>query len=138
MWKRLTGRSARSRADSDDPRLAGRTYAIPFGTVWDAAAQLAGGRLRGWAATRLDDQNGVLEGRVRGPLRLLAADFVITVTLDENAQTRVDLTVQGRRPGGDFGVNTWRVGRFCGALDRALGAGPRQVLNVRIRGARAA
>lgn len=138
MWKGLRERSARTHADSDDPELVGRTYAIPFGVVWDAAAELAGGGLRGWTTTRLDDQSGVLEARVRGLVLRFPADVVVTVTLDENAQTRVDLTAEGRHRGGDIGVNGRRIRRFCTALDGALAARPHQVLNVRIRGTRAA
>ena len=138
MWKGLTQRSARTSADSAEPKLAGRTYAIPSGTVWDAVVQLAGGGLRGWTATGMDDQSGLLEARVRGSFLRLPADFVITVTLDENVQTRVDLTAEGRHRGGDLGANARRIQRFCAALDRALAAGPDQVLNAPVKAVRAA
>lgn len=138
MWKGLTERAVRTSPDSAEPKLVGRTYAIPSGAVWDAAVQLAGGELRGWTTTRMDDQGGVIEARVRGMILPLPADFVITVTLDENAQTRVDLTAEGRHRGGDLGANGRRVHRFCAALDRALAAGPHQVLNAPIKAVRAA
>ena len=121
-----------------EPKLAGRTYAIPSGIVWDAAVQLAGGRMRGWTTTGTDDQRGVIEARVRGMILPLPADFVITVTLDENAQTRVDLTAEGRHRGGDLGAGVRRIHRFCTSLDGALAAGPDQVLNARIKAVRAA
>lgn len=130
MGNGLADRSARASTDAADTNLAGRTYAIPFARVWDAAVQLASGGLRGWTAPRLDDQKGVLEARVCGLVLRYPADFVITISLDENAQTRVDLTALSRRRGGDFGVNVRRIRRFCTALDRALAAGPHQVLNV--------
>lgn len=134
MWKGFTDRCAHSSADAADARLVGRTYAIPFSEVWDAAARLAGGGLRGWTTPCLDDQQGVLEARVRGLVLRFPADFVITVALDENAQTRVDLTARGKHRGGDFGVNARRINRFCNALDEALAAGPHQVLNAPQRG----
>ena len=138
MWKGLNSRFACSSAESDDPGLAGRTYAIPFGVVWEAALRLAGGGLQGWTVTRSDDVGGTIEGRVRSFFLFFPADIVISVSLDANAQTRVDLTAESRHRGGDLGVNAWRIRRFCAALDRAASAGPNQVLNVRIRGARAA
>jgi len=138
MWKGFTERSAQTSSDAGDPKMAGRTYAIPFGTVWDAAARLAGGGLRGWTAPRLDDHEGVLEAQVRGRILRFPADIVIRISLDENVQTRVDLTAQVRHRGGDFGVNERRIRRFCTALDRALDAGPDTVLDPRIRGVRAA
>lgn len=128
MWKGFTHSSAQTSADAGDSKLLGRTYAIPFGTVWDAAARLADGGLRGWMAPRLDDQDGVLEVQVRGLILRFPADFVIRVSLDENVQTRVDLTARRRHRGGDFGINERRIRRFCTALDRALGAGGPQAV----------
>ena len=128
MGKGFIDRSAGTSADAGDPKLPCRTYAIPFGTVWDAAARLANGGLRGWMAPRADDQEGVLEARVRGLILRFPTDFVIRVSLDENVQTRVDLTALRRHRGGDFGVNERRIRRFCTALDRALGADGRQAV----------
>lgn len=136
LW--LTGRSARSSATCDDPGLAGRTYAIPFRTVWDAVVRLAGGGLRGWTLQDSDDTEGVVDARVRGLVLPLPATVVITVSLDDNVQTRVDLVAEALHRGRGFGANARRIRRFCSALDRALGAGTHQVLNVRIRGGRAA
>ena len=138
MWHGFTTRSAHSSADSDDPGLVGRTYAIPFKTVWESIARLAGGGLRGWAIADSDETAGIVEARVRGFVLRLPAAVEITVSLDDNAQTRVDLAAEGRHRGGDLGANARRIRRFCSALDRALEAEPNQVLNVRIRGERAA
>ncbi len=138
MWQGFTRRSARSSEDSGDPGLAGRTYAIPFGTVWDAAVHLADGGLRGWKIKESDDTDGVAEARVRSSLLPLPAAVTIRVSLDENAQTRVDVTAEGRHRGGDLGANARRIRRFFSALDRAVNAGTNQVLNVRIHRGRAA
>jgi hypothetical protein len=49
---RPTGRGfAATAPDSTDRRLRGRTYAVPFEHVWQAARSLAGGGLRGWTLT---------------------------------------------------------------------------------------
>lgn len=138
MWQGFTSRSAQSSADSADQGLVGRTYSIPFGTVWDAARRLAAGGLRGWTMTNSDDIAGILEARVRGLVLRFPATIVITVSLDRNAQTRVDLSAEGRHRGGDLRANARRIRRFCSALDRALEAEPHQVLSVRTRAGRAA
>lgn len=138
MWHGFTNRFAHSSADSDDPGLAGRTYAIPFGIVWEAAVRLAAGGLRGWSVTGSDDTAGIIEARVQGLVPRLPAAIVIAISLDDDAQTRVDLSAEAQHRGGDIGVNARRIRRFCSALDRALAAQPDQVLNVRIRGGRAA
>lgn len=138
MWQGFSSRSAHSSADSDDPGLVGRTYAIPFRTVWEAVVRLAGGGLWGWATTDSDETAGIVEARVRGLILRFPATVEITVSLDDDAQTRVDLAADGRHRGGDLGANARRIRRFCSVLDRALEAEPNQVLNVRIRRGRAA
>ena len=88
--------------------------------------------------TESDETAGIIEARVRGILLRLPATAVITVGLDDNAQTRVDLAAEARHGGGDLGVNARRIRRFCSALDRVLEAEPDQVLNAWIKGGRAA
>ena len=55
----LRGNHAATEVDALDPALRGRTYAIPFETVWQAVVGLAGGGLRGWSIESADDQIGV-------------------------------------------------------------------------------
>ena len=95
FWKGLAGQDARTSPDSDDPALVGRTYAIPFGTVWDAVVRLASGGLKGWRIARWDDQIGIVAADVKSWPLPLAATVLISVKLDADGQTRVDMCVRG-------------------------------------------
>jgi len=113
--------SARTSADAADRRLVGRTYAIPFAHVWDAALDLVRGELPRWHARWWDEEEGVIQALTRGHLSRRASDVVIRIGLDELAQTRVDLRSTSRsRQLGDFGSNTRLIGAFIAALDRKL------------------
>lgn len=118
-WRGLTRNIAETSADADDPRLVGRTYAIPFERVWQAALAIAR-RKRLWRITEEDDREGLIRLEARTPIFRFADDVAIHVTLDEDAQTRVDMRSASRKGIGDFGKNPRRVGRFFRALDRAL------------------
>jgi hypothetical protein len=116
----LSRNGARTSAKSDDPRLRGRTYAVPFDYVWQAAIKLASGGLRGWTLLYSDDQDGVIRAEAR-PLALrTVADVNILIVLDEDAQTRVDMESSSRKGFADLGANSRRIARFFKALDRAL------------------
>lgn len=128
LWTALTSNHVETVPGAEDPRLTGRTYAIPFATVWDASVRLAAGGLKGWQMVRWDDQEGTLEAHVRGVLLALPALVTIQVSLDENAQTRVDLEAKGEGSRGDLGANARRTGRFFAALDRELGANGSNIL----------
>lgn len=131
MWKGFTESAARTSPDSDDPALAGRTYAIPFDPVWQAALRLAGGGLRGWKLISSDDQLGVIRTDVRSPLLPLEANVLVSVTLDPNGQTRVDMSALGNHRGGDLRVNYRRIRHFFRSLDLALEVRPGQILETR-------
>lgn len=124
----LTEHQATTDPTSEDPRLLGRTYAIPFEAVWQAATQLAGGGIRGWALWVADDQIGLIEASTN-PFLGSAADVRITIGLDENAQTRVDLTSTSRSAHGDLGRSRRNIGTFLRRLDRFLEARPGQILD---------
>lgn len=125
----LTENRATTDPASEDPRLIGRTYAIPFENVWQAAKQLASGRLKGWTLWVADDQDGLMEASLRPYLFLKAADVRIVIGLDENAQTRVDLASVSRTERGDFGRSRRAIGRFLEQLDALLHAAPGQILD---------
>ena len=125
----LTEHRAQTDPTSEDERLLGRTYAIPFEDVWQAARKLASGGLKGWSVWVADDQEGVIQASTSAFLFLKAADVHIHVGLDENAQTRVDLTTVSRTERGDLGRCRRTIGRFLRALDKALGAGADQILD---------
>lgn len=105
---------------ADDERLRGRTYAIPFQDVWQASLDLAGGELKRWEVTEHDDHEGVIQGRVRGRLPRRDSRITIRITLDENAQTRVDVRAMSEEVKADLGSNARRIHRFYKALDRSL------------------
>ena len=120
----LTG-TARTSIDATDQRLLGRTYAIPFSRVWDAALDLVRGGLPRWHVRWWDEEAGIIQALSRSRFSRRASDVVIRIRLDEQAQTRVDLRSTSRsRRMGDFGSNTRLIGAFTVALDRILVATP--------------
>lgn len=125
----LTEHRAITDPTSPDPRLTGRTYAIPFEDVWQAAKRLASGELKGWNLWVADDQAGRLEASTTKFLFLPAADVHVRIGLDENAQTRVDVMSASRTERGDLGRSRRTIGRFLQRLDQALDAQPGQILD---------
>jgi hypothetical protein len=106
--------------DHWDPRLRGRTYAIPFEQVWQASLALANGGLRRWHVVSSDDYEGVIQAESKTLVLRFTDDVTIRVYLDEDAQTRVDVESRSRKGSADFGANARRVGHFLRALDRKL------------------
>lgn len=106
---------------AEDPRLRGRTYAIPFDRVWTEALALASGGLRGWSLVEADDQDGVIRADARRLVRRSVDHIVVRVGLDEDAQTRVDAESVSTEVRFDLGTHARRIGRFFRALDRRLG-----------------
>jgi hypothetical protein len=125
----LTEHEAATDPDAEDSRLRGRTYAIPFEVVWQASLRLVRGGIGGWSLGRSDDRMGIILALSRGPVFGSEADVHITVGLDRNAQTRVDLRVVSRTERGDLGRSRRVVGRFLKRLDRELDARPGQILD---------
>ena len=103
-----------------DPRLRGRTYAIPFEQVWQAACSLANGGLRRWRILQADDYEGIIQAEARTLVFGFVDDVLIRVYLDRDAQTRVDMQSRSRKGRVDFGTNARRIRRFFRALDRRL------------------
>ncbi|MFG1690665.1 DUF1499 domain-containing protein [Gemmatimonadota bacterium] len=125
----LTENRVETDPHSEDHRLRGRTYAIPFDRVWKAALRLAAAELRGWRVTHADDESGVIQAESKTLVLRFVDDVQIDVTLDENGQTRVDLTSASRVGKGDLGKNARRVGKFLKRLDRKLDAKPGEILD---------
>ncbi|HUH13871.1 MAG TPA: DUF1499 domain-containing protein [Longimicrobiales bacterium] len=121
VWRGLTQNAAATSQDHDDPRLRGRTYAIPYERVWQAAVHLAGGGLRGWRVLESDDQRGTLRAEARARLTGAVDDVYVRVYLDRDAQTRVDARAAARDAKRDYGRNARRLRRFFEALDQGLG-----------------
>lgn len=129
LWRGLTEHRVDTNPAHTDPRLRGRTYAISFDRVWNACTELAGGGLRRWWVARADDQRGVIDARQKTMVLRRVDDVRIYVSLDNNGQTRVDVTSRSRTKRGDLGTNARRVYRFFRALDRKLEATPAQILD---------
>ena len=131
IGRALTSNVAETAQAHEDPRLRGRTYAIPFEDVWSAARALATVGLRGWRLVSADDEAGVMNVEATTRLRRRIDDVVIRITLDENAQTRVDARSAARTGSGDLGRNARRLGRFFRALDEAVVEARRHRLDAR-------
>lgn len=129
LWRGLTEKRADTNPAHTDPRLRGRTYAIPFDRVWNACMELAGGDLPRWWVARADDQRGVIDARQKTLVFRFIDDVRIYVSLDNNGQTRVDMASRSRKGHGDLGANARRIHRFFRALDRHLEATPREILD---------
>jgi len=125
----LTQNQAHTAPDSPDRRLRGRTYAIPFDAVWNASLSLAQGGIRGWSVVSSDDEEGVIVAESKTLIWRFIDDVVITIGLDENAQTRVDARSQSRVGNADLGRNPRTLRSFFRKLDRALSAQPGQILD---------
>ena len=129
LIRAVSKNAAQTAPDDPDSRLRGRTLAVPFDRVWQNARELAG-NLRGWRVVDADDQNGVIRAEATNLIGRIG-DVVITISLDEDAQTRVDLTSTSRKTGGDLGTNARRIGKFLRHLDRALATAGTQAKTAR-------
>jgi uncharacterized protein (DUF1499 family) len=105
-----------------DPRLRGRTYAISFERVWQAARTVAGTKMRRWRIVEEDDYEGIIRAEATTLVFRFVDDVQIRVFLDPDAQTRVDMYSASRKGVGDLGTNARRIGRFMHRLDRELEA----------------
>ena len=123
----LTGNRAETRPDAEDPRLRGRTYAIPFEQVWPAALSLAAEFPR-WSVLRADDHSGEIVAEASTLVFHFVDDVTIRILLDPDAQTRVDLESRSRKGRADLGVNARRIARFLRKLDQRLDARPAKIL----------
>ena len=120
LGRGLSGNHARTSQTDVDPRLQGRTYAVPFEQVWQAALALAGGGLRRWHIVESDDYEGVIKAESKTLMLRYIDDVIITIQLDHDAQTRVDMESRSRKGSLDFGANARRTGKFFRALDQKL------------------
>ncbi len=129
ILKGLTEYQATTDPTSEDRRLRGRTYAIPFEDVWQASLALCGGGLRGWDVLSADDQRGVIEAISETLVFGHKDDIRVEIQLDENAQTRVDLWSASQKGRANLGRNRRVIGKFLRRLDRRLAAKPGQILD---------
>ncbi len=116
----LTRNVALTAPASPDPRLRGRTYAVPFEDTWQVASELMDGGLKRWELLDSDDREGVLRGVAGAPLARFISTVTVRITLDRDAQTRVDGLAASRTARADLGSNARKLHRFFTALDRGL------------------
>ena len=98
---------------------------------YDYAGELAGfleEDIAGWEVLRWDDRTGVIFIEAQVALLRRTDDVRIRITLDRNAQTRVDVESVARQGKVDFGRNARRIGRFLSRLDEATEAQGDQIL----------
>lgn len=129
LWVALTRNRAQTDPRHPEPRLRGRTYAVPFARVWKAALKLASEDMRGWALLEADEDSGVIRAESTTPVFRFVDDVQIRISLDENGQTRVDMSSESRIGRGDLGKNARRIHAFFRKLDRSLGVGSGQILD---------
>lgn len=120
--KALGDGGAETRPDSRDPRFRGRTYAIPFEDVWQAALALL--ERIGCSLRRANDRDGIIIAESSSMFPRRVDDVTISVVLDRDAQTRVDMRSIARDGKSDLGANARRVTRFFELLDRRLAERP--------------
>ncbi len=120
IWKSLTQNSAQTRENADDTRLRGRTYVVPFATVWDEIIKMIESHPR-WKLIRADEGTGLIHAEARTPVFRFVDDVRFKLKLDRNALTRVDMWSASRVGRGDLGTNARRIARFYRDLDRRLG-----------------
>ncbi len=126
--KALTRNRAQTHPGSPDPRLRGRCYTIPFDQVWTAATLLADSGLPGWSVRSWNDREGVIQAEARTRIFRWVDEVTIRISLDANAQTRVDVTSKSQKGAADLGANARRIISFLKALDAKLDATPEQIL----------
>lgn len=129
LWSGLTRNRASTDPRHEDPRLRGRTYAIPFVKVWGGALELASGGLRGWTLVEADEDRGILRAESTTPVFRFVDDVRVEISLDEYGQTRVDAVSSSRTGKGDLGTNARRIRKFFRALDERVGADARTILD---------
>lgn len=115
----LTHHEAETAPDSEDPRLRGRRYGVPFHAVWVAALELAG-TLPRWRVVETSPTLGDIRVEARSRVLGRVVEVAIHVRLDDVGATRVDVRSASRKWLGDLGANARRIDSFLRRLDRAL------------------
>lgn len=124
----LRGNHARTDARAEDPQLRGRTYAIPFESVWQTCLGV-GRELPRWSVHRSDDKAGRIQSVVASGALFPAVYVNIDVGLDHNGQTRVDVEATSASERSNFGRSRRLVIRFVSELDNRLSLKPGDVLD---------
>jgi uncharacterized protein (DUF1499 family) len=126
MRRVLGDGAAETRPDARDPRFRGRTYPIPFEDVWQAALALV--TELGCHVRLANDRDGIIIAQASARLPRRVDDVTVSVILDQDAQTRVDMRSIAREGKSDMGGNARRVTRFFQLLDSRMTDLPRSRL----------
>jgi hypothetical protein len=121
LWQSLAANRAETAPEASRPSLRGRTYAIPFDRVWQAATELADGGLRGWSLHAADDIEGIFSAERRVWWQTIQVD--VRIGLDPDGQTRLDLQACCCDSMPDLGASRRTIQRFTQTLDRRLSRG---------------
>jgi hypothetical protein len=124
IWRGLTHNRAFTDDEAPDPALRAREYPVPYAAVWQAALSVTQ-EMRGWTLTASDPVTGEIVAEARTRLWQFVDDVWIRISLDEDGQTRVDMTSGSRAGRADLGTNARRIARFLHALDRHV-LGPKR------------
>ena len=119
LLRALTINRAFTDAEADDPRLRGRSYAVPFAEVWAVAQDIAR-NTPGWTLVSSDPRAGEIVAEATTRLWRSIDDVWIRLSLDEAGQTCVEMASASRKGGGDLGRSTRRIARFLRSLDARL------------------
>jgi uncharacterized protein (DUF1499 family) len=119
LLRALTTNRAFTDAKADDPRLRGRSYAVPFAEVWAVALDIAQ-NTPGWTILSSDPRSGEIVAEATTRLWRFTDDVWIRLSLDEDGQTCVEMASASRKGSGDLGTNTRRIARFLRSLDARL------------------
>jgi len=121
LIRALTTNRAFTDPRSEDPRLRGHTYGIPFAVVYGAVLAEVESRPR-WTLVDARPVEGEIQAEARTLLWRFTDDVWIRLSLDSQGQTRVDMVSASRVGRGDLGTNARRIARFLHAVDRRLRA----------------
>lgn len=120
LWTTLRQTTAATTDAPADPRLQSQTYAIPFEEVWRSALALADGGLRGWSLIDSDDQEGIITAEARPLILPGINDVTVTIGLDADAQTCVNVRAASRDARLGLGTNHRHIARFMRTLHATL------------------
>ena len=76
-----------------------------------------------------DEDEGVVQAEATTRLLRFVDDVVIRISLDHDAQTRVEMESRSRVGRADLGANRRRIRRFMASMDHVLSAGPATILS---------
>jgi hypothetical protein len=90
--------------------------------VWQAALRIADGGARGWRLVHADDEEGIIRAEATTLFLRFVDDVEIRISLDQDAQTRVDAFSCSRRGRNDWNTNARRLRNLFRRLDRDVPA----------------